>query len=153
MPGGVQGMKYTYRDAAGKQLVSLVSLPCPTFVGDTPGAVAENRARIRGVDGRVDDVEADVQEVTEDVESLKSRLDRLEAENSALREQVETKMPLDMETLSVWLEEQIQVRLAHVSSQVVEIPAEGEVIEEEVIDVEVVEIPEEVVELERVETL
>ena len=72
---------------------------------------------------------------------MKARLDRLEAENIALREQVETKMTLDMEALSVWLEEQIQVRLADMSPQTVEV---------DVIDAEVVEleVPAEVVELE-----
>lgn len=91
-----EGMGFQYKDAYGNQLISLIELECPTFIGDPNGAIGEAKQRIRKVTGRVDSVEGRV-------ESVEDRLDRLESENLELRAKVEAKTELDVTELVNWL--------------------------------------------------
>jgi len=75
------GLPFHYRDAHGVAFSSMVEIPCPAYVGDTAGAVAEAKMRVRDVTHRVTGVE-------DRVESVEDRLARLEAENEELRAQV-----------------------------------------------------------------
>lgn len=75
------GMPFHYRDAHGVAFSSMVEIPCPAYVGDTAGAVAEAKMRVRDVTHRVTGVE-------DRVESVEDRLARLEVENEDLRAQV-----------------------------------------------------------------
>lgn len=84
-----KGMKYHYVDAYGIALTSMVELFCPTFLGDVPGAVGEAKQRVRHLDVQM--------------ETVHDRLDRLEADNQYLREQLEAKIQLDVDSLVAWL--------------------------------------------------
>jgi len=108
----VSGLNYVYRDAGGKELVSMVPLPCPAFVGHTDGKVAEHSLRIRSVTGRV--------------ESIEERLNRLESENSELRVALEQRPPIDLGALAAWIEEQVVARLPHQPVTVVQMPVAEE---------------------------
>jgi hypothetical protein len=84
-----KGMKYHYVDAFGIALTSMVPLSCPTFLGDVPGAVGEAKQRVRKLDSQM--------------ETVGARLDRLEAHNTYLQEQLEAKIQLDLNGLVAWL--------------------------------------------------
>lgn len=84
-----KGMKYHYVDAFGLSLTSMIELFCPTFIGDTNGAVGEAKQRVRHLDVQM--------------ETVHDRLDRLEADNQYLREQLEAKIQLDVTGLVEWL--------------------------------------------------
>jgi hypothetical protein len=84
-----KGMKYHYVDAYGIAMTSMVELFCPTFLGDVPGAVGEAKQRIRHLDVQM--------------ETVDDRLDRIEADNRYLREQLEAKIQLDVTSLVEWL--------------------------------------------------
>ena len=64
-------LNHEYVDAMGRRISSLVELPCPVFIGDTNGAVAETKYRVRMVKDKV--------------ESMEERLQRLEDENTNLK--------------------------------------------------------------------
>lgn len=89
MPGMAKGMAYVYRDATNKEIVSGIPLGCPTFVGHVNGSIGEAKQRIRGLDVQM--------------ETVHDRLDRLEADNLYLREQLEAKIQLDVTGLVAWL--------------------------------------------------
>lgn len=89
MPGGAKGMSYVYRDATNKEIVSMIPLGCPTFIGHVNGAIGEAKQRIRNLDAHIETVDA--------------RLDRLEADNLYLRDQLEAKIQLDVTGLVEWL--------------------------------------------------
>lgn len=81
---------YEYSDAMGRTIRSLVELHCPTFIGNTEGAAAETKQRVRNLNV--------------DVRSLEDRLARLEEENIALRaEQAHRE-----EKLTQWLADVMQ---------------------------------------------
>ncbi len=89
MPGMAKGMSYVYRDATNKEIVSMIPLGCPTFIGHVNGAIGEAKQRIRNLDAHI--------------ETVDDRLDRLEADNLYLREQLESKINLDVTGLVEWL--------------------------------------------------
>ena len=89
MPGGIKGMKYIYRDAANLEIVSMIPLGCPTFIGHPNGAIGEAKQRIRQLD--------------EHVETVDARLDRLENYVTYLQGQLEAKIQLDVQGLVNWI--------------------------------------------------
>jgi hypothetical protein len=96
-----QGMSFRYRDALGREIISLVELGCPTFLGDVAGAAAESKQRIRGLDGRVD-------HVLDRVDTVEDRLARLEAENAELRAKVDARPEIDVTEMVEWLATLVQ---------------------------------------------
>lgn len=84
-----KGMGHHYVDVYGVAMTSVVELFCPTFIGDTNGTLGEAKQRVRGLDIKMETVEA--------------RLDRLEQDNQYLREQLEAKINLDVTGLVEWL--------------------------------------------------
>ena len=109
-----KGMNYHYSDAYGVQITSMVPLSCPTFLGDPNGAIAEAKQRVRKHDVMLETVDA--------------RLDRLEADNLYLREQLEAKIQLDVTGLVAWLSQMsqlsVQAQLPTTAVQVAGLPYE-----------------------------
>lgn len=90
--------KYHYTDAYDVSIASAEALPCPLFIGQLGGSLAETKIKVRDQNLRLGGVEADV-------ESIESRLDRLERENAELRIQVEAKQEINLDVLTDWLKE------------------------------------------------
>lgn len=80
---------YEYSDAMGKTIRTLVELSCPVFIGNTEGAAAETKQRVRNLSSKV--------------ETIDERLQRLEEENQNLREQIQEQQSLSEERLTTWL--------------------------------------------------
>jgi len=130
--------KYTYIDAKGNQMTSMVPLGCPTFMLDHKGTTMENKERLRRVDDRVDGVD-------DRVDANEDRIAALEAQNAQLRDFIENRM---VEAIHTIVEQQVTARLEAQTVEVVELPSPDRVEEAVVIDAEVVEIEAEVVEEE-----
>lgn len=94
-----KGMKYHYTDAYGIQMTSMVPLSCPTFLGDVPGAVGEAKQRVRKLDNQMTGV--------------LDRLAKVEAQNRELREQLESKIELDVTNLVQWLGQMVKLHAEH----------------------------------------
>ena len=107
------GMDYHYRDAYGKEIHSMEPLGCPTFIGDTNGAVMDVRGKTRALTGRMDGVETKV-------ESVEDRVARLERDNVDLRAQLNAKIELDVSGLVAWLAEMAAL---HAQNQLPSVPA------------------------------
>ncbi len=88
-----KSMKYVYRDAYGVTISSLTELPCPLFVGDLGGGVANNTYRGRKLEGRVQDLDGDLQEMRE-------RMKRLEDENALLARQAARRQELALDLMA-----------------------------------------------------
>lgn len=80
-----RSLAYTYTDAYGVSIKTLKPLPCPVFVGDLGGGVAENTYRTRKLTGRV--------------ESIDERVERLESENAALMVRSERRQEVALDLL------------------------------------------------------
>ena len=77
------GFKYT--DAYGVSIHSMKELPCPLFVGDFGGGIANNTHRARKLTGKV--------------ENIDQRVERLEQENLILHEQASRRQEVALDLL------------------------------------------------------
>lgn len=87
---------YQYIDIHGKRVNSFKELSCPIWIGDPASAAAQAKEGVRNVKGRVGVVE-------ERMETVEDRLDRLEAENAALRDDLDRKQEIDARALMGFL--------------------------------------------------
>jgi len=89
-----KSLTYTYTDAYGVKISSLKELPCPLFVGDYGGGIANNTHRTRVL-------RKDVNGVSGEVEALRERMRLLEARNLALEEILSQKLGTDAPGIQV----------------------------------------------------
>jgi len=82
---GKPGMTFQYTDAYGIQIQSMKDLPCPLFVGDLGGGIANNTYAIRKLKGQV--------------ETIDERLVRLEAANAWHQEQAAKRQEVALDLL------------------------------------------------------
>jgi hypothetical protein len=80
-----KSLSYTYTDAYGVQISSLKELPCPLFVGDVGGGIANNTYRTRTL-------RKDLNDVGSEVDVLKERMRLLEERNLMLEEFLREKL-------------------------------------------------------------
>ena len=82
-------LNHEYIDAMGRRISSLIELPCPVFIGDTNGAVAETKHRVR--------------QVKDKVETMDERLHRLEEENINLKQLIVEQQEQVKQQMTDWL--------------------------------------------------
>jgi hypothetical protein len=88
-------MPWQYTDAYNNTIMSLHELPCPTFIGQTNGAVMGVKVDVRRIKGTVSGHGSRL-------DSVEDRMAYMEAENVALREELERRQQVDIGRLTSW---------------------------------------------------
>lgn len=93
-----KGLKYNYVDAHGVTMSSMNELPCPLYIGDVGGTLADTKVRVRRLDGHLDQTD-------DRVAKLEKRLEQLEGDNADLRQQIERGVEINLDGLVAWLQQ------------------------------------------------